>query len=119
MKNVFKAVFTAGCILILGGCGSSGESAANVMLYKVVSPEPEWIRNGEPVEFESDLWYPLDTVDVLLDSEVVPVGTYRDVEIFTQRLDVRPYSRVYTKFGKNKFRVFESKSRDDQSRKAF
>lgn len=101
------------------GCFSSSGSDNGVTLYKAISPEPEWIRNGEPIEFEGELWYPRDTVDILTDSEVILLGKYRDIPFYLQAVDVRPYERLYTKFGTNKFRVFETKSPDDKSKKAF
>ncbi len=109
---IFLVSFNSGCI-------SSPVHDSTMMVYKVVSPEPPWIRNGEPIEFEGDLWYPRDTIDVLVDSEVLPLGEYRDVSFYLQKIDVRPYERIYTKFDANKFRVFEIKLPDDKSKKAF
>ena len=80
--------------------------------FAVPQLEAEWIRNGEPIEFEEEQWYPLDVVESLTDDEVYLAGEYRGVEFFTEKMDVRPYGRVYTKFGRNKFRVFE---KDDES----
>ncbi len=101
------------------GCGTTAVSDNSVMTYRIISPEPAWIRNGEPIQYESDLWYPRDTVDILTDAEVIVLGKYREVEFYLQAIDVRPYDRLYTKFGKNKFRVFATKSSDDKSKKAF
>ena len=103
---------------INSGCVSSGGSD-DVMIYKIFSPEPEWIRNGEPIEFEGELWYPRDTIDVLTDSEVVPLEEYRSIPFYLQKIDVRPFDRLYTKFGKNKYRVFEIRSQNDTSNRAF
>ena len=75
--------------------------------------EAEWIRNGQPIEFEGELWFPADAIENLLDSEVYLVGEYRGVQIFVEFADVRPYNRLYTKFAKNKFRFFEKKEKDD------
>ncbi len=105
-------------ILAGGGCSLSGGNEGTVSTYKIVNPEPDWIRNGEPLQFESELWYPRDSIDILLDSEVVAVGEYRGIQLFVQTVDVRPYNRIYSKFGKNKFRVFETKTKNDQSRQA-
>jgi hypothetical protein len=105
--------------LVLPGCVSSSGNDDDLMIYKVLSPEPEWIRNGEPLEFEGELWYPRDTIDVLTDSEVIPLGEYREISFYLQRIDVRPFDRLYTKFGKNKYRVFETKSQNDSSHRAF
>lgn len=118
-----KTFFHLGSFVMLivagGGCASMSGNAGNVVNYGVISPEPEWIRNGEPIEFEGALWYPLDSVDILVDSEVFLLDEYRGVPVYAQTVDVRPYNRIYTKFGKNKFRAFETKVQDDQSRKAF
>ena len=72
--------------------------------------EPGWIRDGEPIEFEGKSWYPLDVVEDLLDTEVFIVGRYQDVEFFVDRVDVRPYNRLYTRFSRNKYRAFEQRS---------
>ncbi len=118
-----KLLSTMGVMIVLvffnSGCFSLSGQNKSAMLYSVVSPEPEWIRNGEPIEFEGELWYPRDTVDILTDPEVLPLGKYRGIAFYLQTVDVRPYERIYTKFGKNKFRVFETKSSDDKSNKAF
>ena len=80
---------------------------------KTVPSEAEWIRNGEPVEFEGERWYPQDGIENLLDSEVYQVGEYRSVPVFVEMTDVKPYDRLYTKFSKNKFRFFEKKKKND------
>ena len=80
--------------------------------YPVQSTEPVWIRNGEPIEFEGELWYPMDGVETLLDAEVYILGEYRGVQFFVDKVDVRPYDRLYTKFGKNAFRYFEKREHD-------
>lgn len=79
----------------------------NVQSYSAPALEVKWIRDGEPIEFEGGLWHPADGIESLLDSEVYHVGEYKDVQIFIDRLDVRPYERLYTKYGKNQFRYFE------------
>lgn len=119
MKNIFTVVVIGlMATFILSGCGTSGGNSGIMMTYKII-PEPEWIRNGEPIEFENELWYPRDSVDILLDPEVIPVGEYRGIPVYIQAVDVRPYSRIYSKFGKAKFRSFETKSQNDQSKRAF
>ena len=69
--------------------------------------EAEWIRNGEPISFEGEMWYPKDTVETLLDSEVILLGEYRDVQFFVDKIDIRPFARLYTKFHEKRFRVFQ------------
>ena len=91
------------------GCRSTLGNAGDIRNYPLSSIEAEWIRNGEPIEFEGELWYPVDGVESFLDSEMRLVGKQKGVEFFTDKVDVRPFSRVYTKFGKNKFRFFERK----------
>ena len=69
--------------------------------------EPVWVRNAEPIIFESEDWFPTDEVENLLDSEVYQAGTYRDVPFFIEKSDVRPYQRIYMYFSKNRYRAFE------------
>lgn len=118
-----KTLLAVGLIILAAvsnsGCFSAAGHDTGMTVYQVITPEPAWIRNGEPIEFEGELWYPRDTVDILMDSEVIPLGEYRDVPFYLQTVDVRPYERIYTKFDNNKFRVFETKAPDDKSKKAF
>ena len=78
-------------------------------IYRFPSIEAEWIQNGDPIEFEGELWYPTDGVENLLDSEMYLVGEYRGVQFFIEKTDVRPYDRLYTKFAQNRFRYFQKK----------
>lgn len=104
-------------LILVSGCSGMKGNDGNVTTYKIPVGEPEWIRNGEPLEYDGVLWYPMDSVDVLLDSEVILLGQCRDVDFFAQTVDVKPYNRLYTKFGRNKFRVYLQRSGDDQSQK--
>ena len=88
------------------GCQSVTEKEA-IWRFRSTTLEAEWIRNGEPVEFEGEKWYPADALENLLDSEVYLIGEYRDVSLFVDMTDVRPYERLYTRFGRNKYRFFE------------
>ncbi len=97
------------CLILLMGCQSASTRQAQVQQYSFPELEAEWIRNGEPVEFEGELWFPADGMETLLDAEVYLAGEYKGVEIFIEKRDVRPLNRLYTKFGKNKFRFFEKK----------
>ena len=99
--------------VILTGCSNSQGNVGDMTVYAVSSQEAKWIKDGEPIEFEGESWYPQDGFEILLDSEVDYVGTYKEVEFFINKADVRPYSRLYTKFGRNKFRYFETKNGDD------
>ena len=77
----------------------------------MMAMEAEWIRNGEPIEFEDELWYPADSIEIFLDSEVSLIGEYQGVQFFIDKVDVRPFERLYTKFGRNKFRFFEKEKK--------
>ena len=103
------SILFGGCLvgLFLAGCASTGGNTGNMSMYEIPDEEAAWIRNGEPLVFEEGTWFPQDKVDILLDTEVSLVGKYREVEVFVDKTDVRPYARLYTKFGKNMFRIFK------------
>ena len=93
--------------IVLSGCaGKVKGNVGHMENYRVSSKEAEWIRNGEPIEFEDKSWYPQDGFDILLDAEMILLGEYREVQFFAQKLDIRPFNLLYTKFGRNKFRVY-------------
>jgi hypothetical protein len=94
-------------LAFLAGCAPTGKSAR---LSYLSQEEADWIRSGEPVTFEGESWYPEDNVDILLDSEVYGVGEYRGILLFVDKVDVRPYHRLYTRFSKNKFRSFKRRT---------
>ena len=96
-------------IFATAGCQSTGGNAGRIQSYTLNSIEAEWIRNGKPIDFESELWYPVDGVEGFLDSEMRLMGKHQGIEFFIDKVDVRPFSRLYTKFGKNKFRFFEKR----------
>ena len=98
-----------GIILATAGCQSTSGDSGRIKKYSLNSIEAEWIRNGEPIEFENELWYPVDGVEGFLDSEMRLMGAHQDIEFFVDKVDVRPFSRLYTKFGKNRFRFFEKR----------
>ncbi len=108
-----KNIFIYGIVVLslgLAGCGGLRKgNDGNMMLYAVPREEAAWIRDGEPIEFEDQLWYPQDGFDILTDSELIKVGRYRGVEFFVSKADVRPFYRLYTKFDRNKFRYFEQR----------
>jgi len=97
------------CLFFATGCKSTTGNAGHIGVYPVASMESEWIRNGEPIEFEEQKWYPVDDVENFMDSEMYLAGEYRGVQFFIDRVDVRPYDRLYTKFGRNRFRFFEQR----------
>ena len=100
-------------IVFLGGCASlNSGNDGQVQTYPAPAIEAEWIRNGEPIEFEGRKWYPVNDYEVLQDSEVYQVGEYRGVQVFVEKIATKPYARIYTKFEKNKFRYFERRDND-------
>ena len=100
----FFCIFTV--ILISTGCSAS-HTFKQEQIYPIPSSEAEWIRKGEPILFEGELWYPGDGTENLLDTEVEFVGEYQGIQIFIDKLDVRPFQRLYTKFGRSQYRYFE------------
>ena len=111
---LFKAGILIFCFFVLTGCSTNRMSNGGQMeMYTTPEEEAEWIRNGEPIEFDGKLWYPQDGVENLLDAEVYLLGEYRGVQFFVEKSDVKPYDRLYTKFGRNRYRYFELK-KDDQ-----
>ena len=96
----------------LTGCQTTGGNVGDLKSYPITSIEAEWIRNGDPIMFEEELWYPVDSVENFLDAEMMLAGTYKDVRFFIDKVDVRPYDRLYTKFGRNQFRFFEKRKKE-------
>ncbi len=96
----------------LTGCVRTGVGG-RTQIYAAPAVEAAWIRDGEPLRFEGEEWYPRDGFDVLTDDEVLPLGEFRGVPFFVAKADVRPFRRLYTKFGRNKFRIYERAGRDD------
>jgi len=107
-RPLFLAVILC-IILATAGCQSTSGNIGRKPNYALSSIEAEWIRNGEPIKFESELWYPADGIEGFLDSEMRLMGTHQGVEFFIDKVDVRPLNRLYTKFGKNKFRYYEKR----------
>jgi len=102
----FYSLFSIFCILLLTGCQSTGGNVGRLHSYSMTSMETAWIRNGEPIEFEGASWYPQDGVEGFRDSEMHLLGEHRGVQFFADKVDIRPYDRLYTKFDRNKFRFF-------------
>ena len=106
------------CLSILTGVGlfgcahSPGENEGQLQSYPAPVIEDSWIRDGQPLEYGGQKWYAVNDVEVLLDSEVYQIGEYKGVQIFVDKIDTKPYHRIYTKFAKNKFRYFEKKDND-------
>ena len=104
---LLSAVFTAGCV---NGRAGNNDGQIQSYLYPVV--EPEWIRNGGPIEYGGQRWFPVNDVEVLMDSEVAVIGEYKGTQVFADKIDTKPYDRIYTKFAKNKFRYYERSPND-------
>lgn len=111
-QKIILMVFVFSIAVALSGCQGKSASRKRDIKYFVPEIEAQWIRDGNPIEFEDELWYPRDNVDILLDEEVYRIAEYRGVEVFADKVDVRPYDQLYTKFGKNKFRSFKKKNND-------
>ena len=110
-KRIFvRGGVLLGLALLASGCGHTKGNAGNLQTYVIPKEEPLWIRQGDPLVFEGRRWYPQDNVEVLKDSELRPLGEYRGTQFFVEKVDVRPYRRLYTKFGPNLFRVFEQQN---------
>ena len=118
MKRVIVKLLGFGFVfMLLSGCSANGHN--NLLSeYHTPQEEADWIIEGRPIEFEGELWFPQDNVDILLDSEVSLVGEYKGVQFFVEKIDVRPYDRLYTKFGRNKFRAFTKRSLNDKGQKS-
>ena len=91
------------------GCDGNMTKKRRPKSYSIPEMEAVWIQDGNPIVFEEEFWYPRDDVDILSDEEVYLLGEQEGVAFFIGTIDVRPYNRIYTKFGKNKFRIFEKK----------
>jgi len=106
MQNNVAIFIVPLLVFLASGCQTTGGNVGHVQSYALPSIEAQWIRNGEPIKFEDELWYPSDNVEVFLDSEMSLVGEQEEVQFFVDKVDVRPYDRLYTKFSRNKFRFF-------------
>lgn len=96
-------------MLWIVGCAGPGHVRRKAPEYAYPEVEALWIRDGQPLEFNDELWYPERNVEVFRDEEVDLVGEYQGTPFFVEKIDIRPFQRLYTKFGRNKFRSFEKK----------
>lgn len=96
----------------MGCAGTDPGNDGQLQSYPVPKVEAGWIRNGDSLLFEGNQWFPVDDVESLMDSEVYQIGEYQDVQIFVEKIDAKPYDRLYTKFAKNKYRYFERSEND-------
>src|SRR3989338_6913457 len=105
--SLFSAVFAAGCVN-----GHTGDNNGQLQSYLYPVVEAGWIRNGEPIEYGGQRWFSVNDVEILMDSEVAVIGEYKGTQIFVDKIDTKPYDRLYTKFAKNKFRYYERSPND-------
>lgn len=107
-KKLLWLVLAVG--VMAGGCSArTSGNKGNLQSYPFANVEAEWIRNGESFKYEGQDWYPADGIESLTDSEVAPVFEHKGVTVFIDKIDVKPYDRLYTKFGINKYRYFKPK----------
>jgi len=98
---VFGIIMAVGAFVLTSGALAASKPS------ETPASEVAWIRNGEPISFEGENWYPTDEVENLLDNEVYAAGMYREVPFFLDKTDVKPFDRIYTRFAKNRYRAFE------------
>jgi len=113
IKNILLLMITV-CLsmFFFSGCRSTKGNVGNLHAYSFDDNEAQWIRDGEAIEFEGDLWGPQDDTERLLDSEVSLVGEHKGVQFFIDKIDVRPYKRLYTKFGRTQFRYYIKRAKE-------
>ncbi len=99
-------------LCMCAGCARNSGNIGQLQSYPAPVIEASWVRNGEPIVFEGKSWFPVDDVEVLMDSEVFQIGEYKDVQIFVEKVDAKPYERIYTKFARGKYRYFERRAND-------
>ncbi len=113
---VFKHSVLLFCLVltVLGGCAGLRNSGndGQMQSYPAPSIEAGWIRNGEPIEYDGQKWYPVNDYEVMKDSEVYQITEYKEVQVFVEKIATKPYERLYTKFAKNQFRYYELKGND-------
>ncbi|MBI3314978.1 MAG: hypothetical protein HYZ86_03435 [Candidatus Omnitrophica bacterium] len=100
--SLLSVVFAAGCVN-----GRTGNNNGQIQSYPYSVVEAQWIRNGEPIEYGGQKWFPVNDVEILMDPEVTVVGEYKGTQIFVDKIDTKPYDRLYTKFARDKFRYYE------------
>ena len=106
--KVLRAIFLIVAALVVSGCVLSQGGANTSLTSSFPLAEPDWIRDGQPIVFEGDTWYPTDNVEWLLDSEVNQMGEYKGVPFYIDKTDVKPFDRLYTRFARNRYRAFET-----------
>ena len=101
-------------IVLLSGCTriESRNNAGLLDSFPAPTIEATWIRNGEPILYDNQEWVPVDDIENMADAELYQISEYKGVQIFVDKIDVKPYDRLYTKFSKGKFRYFERQDND-------
>ena len=99
-------------VCLISGCSGLSPQDESPQIYPIPTAEAQWIRDGQPIEWEHEQWFPQDNIEVLTDEDVYLLGEYEGVQIFVEKVDVRPFERLYAKSGKNQYRLFERKSED-------
>lgn len=112
MKKTYALGVMVTAFFMVSCAGTRGSPGQSVK-YPFPEQEVQWIRDGQPLVFEEEKWYPEDVIEILADGEVLQVGEFRSVQIFIEKTDVRPYNRLYTKFGASQFRLFHKKATHD------
>src|SRR3989338_11651950 len=89
-------IFIVGLSSMTACTVSKKGNEGQVQSFDLPAKEATWIHNGEPIEFEGEKWYPQDGTETFLDSEMILLDTYRGVPFFADKVDVRPFHRLYT-----------------------
>ena len=107
-RRFMNNLFWMGIVLAAwAGCARPTGNVGRMQSFPVPAMEAEWIRNGQPIEFEDELWFPVDDYETLTDSEVYLISQFQGVQVFVEKIDVRPFERLYTKLDVNKYRIYE------------
>ncbi|MFC1704433.1 hypothetical protein ACFL1E_06635 [Candidatus Omnitrophota bacterium] len=106
-KSIFLAIMGA-LLCSMSGCGGQQRFRGDYPFK-----ESNWIREGKPLIFEDQRWYPTDNVENLLDQEMEYMGEYEGIPFYVEKRDVRPFQMLFTKFGYHKFRVFLKEEGND------
>lgn len=107
-KCFFLLVMLLALILFAGCAG--GAMGRYIRSYPI--READWIRDGKPIIYEGLNWHPTENIENHLDKEMEYVGEFQRVPFYVERRQIKPYNRIYTKFGYHKYRVFLEKKND-------
>lgn len=105
MKANITVLFLVLNLALIAGC--KFPQSDNTLSVAAPLDEPSWIRDGEPIEYGGDKWYPTREIERFMDNEVYKAGEYRGVVFFLDKADVKPFERLYTRFAKGRYRAFE------------